>query len=206
MKTIGALLFPGFELLDVFGPLEMFGALPDDYRLVTVAEKAGPVESRQGPKAIADIALGEAAPYDILLVPGGRGTRREVDNDALISWLRRHAEACAIVATVCTGAALLARTGLVDGRKATTNKASFDWVRTQGSGVDWQQQARWVVDGKYWTSSGVSAGMDMALALIAHLSGPEKAKKAATYAEYRWNSDPNDDPFSDLYDLGSVNS
>ena len=140
-------------------------------------------------------------PYDILLVPGGRGTRREVDNGALIAWLRRHAEACEIVATVCTGAALLARTGLLDGRKATTNKASFGWVRTQGPGVDWQPRARWVVDGKYWTSSGVSAGMDMALALIAHLNGAETAQRVATYAEYRWNVDPDDDPFSALYDL-----
>ena len=204
MRTVGALLFPGFELLDVFGPLEMFGALPDDYRLVTLAENAGPVESRQGPKAVADIALGEAAPYDILLVPGGRGTRREVDNGALIAWLRGHAEACEIVATVCTGAALLARTGLLDGRKATTNKASFDWVRTQGPGVDWQPRARWVVDGKYWTSSGVSAGMDMALALIAHVNGAETAQRVATYAEYRWNVDPDDDPFSALYDHKSA--
>ena len=201
MRTVGTLLFPGFELLDVFGPLEMFGALPDDYRLVTLGEKAGPVESAQGPKAVADIALGEATPYDILLVPGGRGTRREVDNDALIAWLRSHAEACAITASVCTGAALLARTGLLDGRRATTNKASFRWVRTQGPGVDWQPQARWVVDGKYWTSSGVSAGMDMALALIAHLNGAETANRVATYSEYRWNSDPDDDPFSALYDL-----
>ena len=76
----------------------------------------------------------------------------------------------------------------------------------QGPKVDWQRRARWVADGKYFTSSGVSAGMDMAVALIAHLSGAEKAQQVATRAEYRWNSDPNDDPFSDLYDLGSVNS
>jgi putative intracellular protease/amidase len=201
VRTVGALLFPGFELLDVFGPLEMFGALPDDYRLTMLAEKAGPVASHQGPKAVADIALQDATPYDILLVPGGRGTRREVDNRALIAWLHRHAEACEIVATVCTGTALLARTGLLDGRKATTNKASFGWVKTQGSGVDWQPRARWVVDGKYWTSSGVSAGMDMALALIAHVNGTETAQRVATYAEYRWNVDPDDDPFSALYDL-----
>jgi putative intracellular protease/amidase len=201
MRTVGTLLFPGFEPLDVFGPLEMFGALPDDYRLVMLGEKAGPVDSAQGPKAVADIALGEATPYDILLVPGGRGTRREVENDALIAWIRRHVEACEIVATVCTGAALLARTGLLDRRRATTNKASFDWVTTQGPGGDWQPRARWVVDGKYWTSSGVSAGMDMALALIAQLNGAETAQRVATYAEYRWNSDPDDDPFSALYDF-----
>jgi len=200
MRTIGTLLFPGFELLDVFGPLEMLGALRDDFSLQMVAEVAGPVESRQGPKAVADAALADAKPYDILLIPGGRGTRREVDNAALIDGIRRHAQASRIVATVCTGAALLARTGLLDGRKATSNKASFGWVMEQGPNVVWQRRARWVVDGKYYTSSGVSAGMDMALALIASLSGPDKARSVADYAEYRWASDPDDDPFAALYD------
>ncbi|MFA9549914.1 MAG: DJ-1/PfpI family protein, partial [Hyphomicrobium sp.] len=77
MKTVGTLLFPGFELLDIFGPLEMFGALDDEYRLESMAESAGEIESRQGMKAIADIALADAKRYDILLIPGGRGTRHE---------------------------------------------------------------------------------------------------------------------------------
>ena len=201
MKTVGTLLFPGFELLDVFGPLEMFGALPDDFVLQMVAETEGPIESRQGPKAVADVTLADARPYDILLVPGGRGTRREVDNPALIDWLKQHAEASGIVATVCTGAALLARTGLLDGRKATSNKASFAWVTSQGPNVDWQPRARWVVDGKFYTSSGVSAGMDMALALIAAACGPDKARSVADYAEYRWIDDPDDDPFAVHYGL-----
>jgi transcriptional regulator GlxA family with amidase domain len=204
LRTVGTLLFPGFELLDVFGPLEMFGALAQEYRLETTAESAGAVESRQGTKAIADIALSSAKPYDILLIPGGYGTRREVGNEALIDWLRGHAEASSVVATVCTGAALLARTGLLDGRKATTNKASFRWVAEQGPNVRWQPRARWVVDGKYFTSSGVSAGMDMALALISNLSGAERAQQVATYTEYRWNSDPNDDPFCDASGLGDT--
>jgi putative intracellular protease/amidase len=201
VRTVGTLLFPGFELLDVFGPLEMFGALAGDFSLEMVAEHAGPVASSQGPKAIADIALADAKPYDVLLIPGGRGTRREVANQALIDWLRRHAEASGVVATVCTGAALLARTGLLDGHAATTNKAAFRWVMEQGPGVRWQPHARWVADGKYYTSSGVSAGMDMALALIAKLDGRDKAQQVAAYAEYRWNEDPNDDPFCALYDL-----
>jgi putative intracellular protease/amidase len=203
VKTVGTLLFPGFELLDVFGPLEMFGALPDDYSLQMVAEKPGPVASRQGPKAIADVALADAKPYDILLIPGGRGTRSEVDNAALIDWIGHHAAACEIVATVCTGAALLARTGLLDGHKATSNKAAFRWVMEQGPNVDWQPHARWAVDGKFWTSSGVSAGMDMALALIAALNGAEKAQGVAKYTEYRWVDDAADDPFGPLYDRGS---
>ena len=200
MRTVGTLLFPDFELLDVFGPLEMFGALGSEYRLEMVAQAAGPVKSRQGPSAIADVAIADARPYDILLIPGGRGTRRGVDNQALIGWIRDHAKRCEVVATVCTGAALLARTGLLDGSKATSNKASFGWVKEQGPDVHWQKHARWVVDGKYWTSSGVSAGMDMALALISQLSGADKARQVAVYAEYRWNSDADDDPFAALYD------
>ncbi len=202
MKTVGTLLFPGFELLDVFGPLEMFGALPDSYRLEMVAERPGPVASNQGPQAVADVALAEAKPYDIFLIPGGRGTRREVDNKVLVDWVRAHAESSTVVATVCTGAALLARTGLLDGRKATSNKAAFRWVMQQGPNVLWQPRARWVVDGKYFSSSGVSAGIDMALALIASLNGEETAERVATGAEYRWNRDPDDDPFAALYDLG----
>jgi len=196
MRTVGTLLFPGFELLDVFGPLEMFGALRDDYGLEMVAETAGAVASHQGPAAVAGTSIREAQPFDILLIPGGLGTRREVANKSLIDWIRAHAEKSPIVATVCTGAALLARTGLLDGRKATSNKVAFEWVVSQGPNVVWQRRARWVVDGKYYTSSGVSAGMDMALALIAELNGPDKAHTAANYAEYRWHSDPDDDPFA----------
>lgn len=196
MKTVGTLLFPGFELLDVFGPLEMFGILSDDYRLEMVAEHPGPIESRQGPKAIADVGINDAQPYDIFLIPGGRGTRREVSNAALIDWIKRHAQTSATVATVCTGAALLARTGLLDNRQATSNKLSFDWVVTQGPNVNWQRRARWCVDGKFYTSSGVSAGIDMALALIANLDGLDKAQHAAGFAEYVWNTDPDNDPFS----------
>lgn len=204
MRTVGTLLFAGFELLDVFGPLEMFGALRDDYRLEMVAQTAGPVESRQGPKAIADIAMADAEPYDILLIPGGQGTRREVGNEALIGFIARHAAASTIVATVCTGAALLARTGLIDGRKATSNKAALAWVKAQGPNVLWQNRARWVTDGKFWTSSGVSAGMDMALALIGELNGSAKADQVAAFAEYRWSRDPGDDPFAGLYDRANA--
>ena len=196
MKTVGTLLFPGFELLDVFGPLEMFGAPTEEFSLEMVAEQSGPVASRQGSKVIADISLADAKPYDILLVPGGLGVRAEVCNATLIDWLRQHGEESRIVATVCTGAALLARTGLLDGRKATTNKAAFRWVMEQGSSVRWQPRARWVIDEKYYTSSGVSAGMDMALSLIARLYNREIAQEAAKRMEYRWHEAADNDPFA----------
>ena len=90
----------------------------------------------------------------------------------------------------------MAKAGLLDGKRATTNKRAFDWVASQGPNVDWQRKARWVEDGKFITSSGVSAGTDMALALIARLCGIDRAREVAQWAEYVWNEDANDDPFA----------
>jgi len=122
-RTLGVVLFPGFELLDVFGPLEAFGGLPGLFRVVLVAEQSGPVASAQQVRAVADHGLADCPRLDLLLVPGGIGTREEVENRALLDWLARRAAEAEIVASVCTGAALLARAGVLDGRRATTNKA-----------------------------------------------------------------------------------
>jgi transcriptional regulator GlxA family with amidase domain len=101
-----------------------------------------------------------------------------------------------VTTTVCTGSALLARTGLLDDRPATSNKIAWDWVVAQGPRVRWQRRARWVDDGNVLTSSGVSAGIDMALALIARLNGRDLALTAARNMEYVWHEDPGDDPFA----------
>lgn len=193
---IGAVLFPGFELLDVFGPLELFAMLDDRVSITMLAQTAGEVPSAQGPRAIADASLADAARYDLILVPGGIGTRKAVQDERLIAQLISHSEAARYVTSVCTGASLLARAGLLDGREATTNKLVFDWVTTQGSRVQWIRRARWVVDGKFWTSSGVTAGMDMALAIIQHVFGREAAEDSARKAEYVWNEDSTHDPFA----------
>jgi transcriptional regulator GlxA family with amidase domain len=196
MRHVGALIFPKFELLDLFGPLQMLGMLPEEFRLSLVSAHGRLVSSNQGPTAQADRAIGEDGDYDILLIPGGMGTRTEVGNARLIAWLGETTGHCEIVASVCTGAALLARAGMLDGRRATTNKFAFDWVVSQGPNVHWQRRARWVEDGKYFTSSGVSAGIDMSLALIARLHGRSVARDVASWSEYRWNEDPDDDPFA----------
>ncbi|MGE9295416.1 MAG: DJ-1/PfpI family protein, partial [Puniceicoccales bacterium] len=107
---LGMVLFEGFELLDVFGPLEFFGRFPERFAIRMVAENAGQLASAQGPVVVADTALGDIDKLDILLVPGGRGTRREVDNVALINDLRRIGREADIVGSICTGAGLLART------------------------------------------------------------------------------------------------
>jgi transcriptional regulator GlxA family with amidase domain len=199
-RTLGVLLFEGFELLDVFGPCEAYGIrdLGGAFRIAMVAEKPGPIASAQGPPAVAEFGFDNCPRLDLILVPGGIGTRREVDNATLIAWLRARAAQAELVTSVCTGAGLLARAGLLDGRRATTNKRSFAWVESQGLQVNWIKQARWVEDGKFATSAGVSAGIDMALAIIARLIGAEAADKVADGMEYEWHRDPSWDPFSKI--------
>lgn len=200
-KTIGAVIFPGFELLDLFGPLEMFGMLEDAPVIRMVAATADPVASRQGPLSVVDQTFADGATFDLLLVPGGPGTRPGVEDKTLLDWLGQASDASALVTTVCTGSALLARTGRLDGVSATSNKAAFKWVMEQGPKVDWKPEARWVEDGKFMTSSGVSAGMDMALAAIQNLYGAEEAERVATRTEYDWKRDASWDPFAKIHGL-----
>lgn len=200
-RTLGALVFEGFELLDLYGPLEMFGMAGDLFEIRLVAESNREVASKQGPVALADDLFADGRRYDLLLVPGGMGTRREVDNAALTGWLAAQAATAELTMSVCTGAALLARAGLLDGRRATTNKAAFRWVESQGPKVVWQKVARWVEDGDLFTASGVSAGMDMSLAAIARLEDLETARKIALFAEYDWQEDPTVDPFAAAHGL-----
>ena len=193
---VGAVLFEGFELLDCFGPLEMFGLLEERARITVMAEKVGPVKSSGGPCAMAEATMAGSERFDVLLIPGGIGTRREITNPPFMAEMKRLAEASKIVATVCTGSLLLAKTGLIDGRKATSNKRVFQLVTSHAPKVDWITKARWVEDGKYFTSSGISAGMDMTLAVIAKLCGMETSLELAARAEYEWHQDSSWDPFA----------
>lgn len=201
MRRIGALIFPGFELLDVFGPMEMFGMLSKEFSLELIAETAGPVPSNQGLSAQATKSVEQGTDYDILFVPGGAGTRREVENQKLLDWITETAENSEYVLSVCTGSALLAKSGVLDDRRATTNKAAFAWVVEQGPRVDWVRKARWVEDGRFITSSGVSAGMDMALGAIALMHDTETAERVAMYCEYSWHQDKDLDPFAQMHGL-----
>jgi transcriptional regulator GlxA family with amidase domain len=193
---VGAILFEDFELLDFYGPLEMFGLLEGGAKITVVAEKTGAVKSSSGPCGMADATMAGSGGFDVLLIPGGIGTRKEMANPQFLAELKRLAEASRMVATVCTGSFLLARTGLLNGRKATSNKRVFQQVKTYAPKVEWIAKARWVEDGKYFTSSGVSAGMDMALAVIARLCGRETSLQIATRAEYEWHEDSSWDPFA----------
>jgi len=195
-RSIGIVLFPGFEMLDAMGPVELFGMHSDAFDIVIVAEKAGSVASDQGPKLVVDATFADDRQFDILLVPGGPGTRQQVENPVIVDWLRQASARAEYVTSVCTGAVLLAQAGILNGKRATTNKVSFAWVVSQGPTVDWVTEARWVEDGTVMTSSGVSAGMDMALALISRLLGEKAADDAALWAEYTWHKDRDYDPFA----------
>jgi transcriptional regulator GlxA family with amidase domain len=200
-RTVGVVLYPGFESLDVYGPVEAFGCLPGLFRVLMVAERPGPVASTQGPRTLADHGLADCPRLDVLLVPGGLGTREQVENRALLDWLERRAEEAQVVASVCTGSWLLARAGLLDGRRATTNKMFFAGAREHGPRVTWVPKARWVEDGKFVTSSGVSAGTDMALHVVARLAGRETADNVARAMEYEWHTDAAHDPFAAVWGL-----
>jgi transcriptional regulator GlxA family with amidase domain len=201
MKRLGVVLYPDFELLDVFGPVEMFGNLLGDVEVTMIGERAGTVRSAQGPSVVTEHGFGDCPRLDMFLVPGGMGTRVEVENPKILEFLTARAAEVDVAMTVCTGTALLARAGLLDGRRATTNKMFFQWVAEQGPKVHWVKEARWVEDGKFVTSSGVSAGMDMALGVIARLKGPDVSHTLAVATEYDWHQDASWDPFAKIHGL-----
>ena len=200
--TVGAVMYPGFEMLDMFGPLEMFSMISKPpVEIVMIAEDDGAVATARGqdisggPRVAPDYTFDNAPTVDILLIPGGFGTLPQLDNTAMLAFLQQASEQARVVCSVCTGSVLLARAGLLDHRRATTNKQFFALTAMVPSATRWLEQARWVEDGKFFTSSGVSAGMDMALALIAQLWDTDTAEAAAASAEYSWHRDADSDPF-----------
>lgn len=201
MRSIGIVIFEGFQALDVYGPVELFGFDKDAFTISLVAERDGPLASVQGPSSLPDQIFASAPQYDLLLVPGGAGARTEVTNKTLLAFIAAQSRHAELTASVCTGATLLAAAGVLKGKAATTNKRAWKWATSYGADIAWRAHARWVEDGNIFTSSGVSAGMDMTLAIIAKLLGIERAEEGAIYAEYRWNKDPSDDPFAALYGL-----
>jgi putative intracellular protease/amidase len=196
MKTLAALVFPGFETLDYFGPVEMLGGLGQEVQVITVGKGRDPVPSVHGQRIVIDKLTAEKNDYDLLLIPGGDSALIAAQDDELMQWIRESSTNAERVMAVCTGTVLLAMTGVLDGRKATTNKLDFNKTVPLAPNVDWVKEARWVEDGKFFTSSGVSAGMDMALAVMADLFGMAQADKLALGCEYEWHKDASRDPFA----------
>lgn len=195
MRTVVALVFDNFETLDLFGPVEVFGRLPESFQIQYVSLAGGIVSNQHGVK-LETIPIEELSDtIDILLVIGGQGTRALVKNVAFCNKLKALSQCATWVLSVCTGSALLARTGELDNIKATSNKRAWQWVIEQSSTVNWIPKARWVKDNKFYTSSGVSAGIDMTFAFISEQLGYDSARGIADEIEYRWNENSLQDEF-----------
>ena len=187
------LLFEDFETLDVFGPVEVLSRI-DNVKLHYISISGGLIKSKQGHYTQTESTT-EIASNSILVIPGGQGTRNLVSNELFITTLRNLCDRAKNVLSICTGSALLAKSGVLDNRKATSNKKAFDWVKSISQNVNWIKKARWIVDEKYYTSSGVSAGIDMSLGFISDLFGKEKAEQIACDIEYIWNRNKECDVF-----------
>lgn len=184
--NFGILVFNDVEELDFVGPWEMltmwskFADGPD--QCLIVSESPGPIRCAKGLSINPHVSFADCPPLDGLLVPGGQGTRREVDNPVLVDFVMRQARHCQAVLSVCTGAFVLHAAGLLSGKKATTHWGSLDRLRALGDVTVVEQ--RHVQDGKVWSSAGVSAGIDLMLAFIASVGGDEAAGKVQFGAEY----------------------
>ena len=188
-RTIGIALFDGAEELDWAGPWEVLAAwaeqFPDDgVRVFTVAREQRPVTCAKGLRVLPDETWETAPPVDVLVYPGGRGTRPQLGDEAVRSWVRGHAERGALVASVCTGALVLADAGLLDGRPATTHWGSLELLPTLGREIEVRPDERFVDTGDVITAAGVSAGIDMALHLVARLHSVERARQVRRYIQY----------------------
>ncbi len=190
---LNVFLFEGFETIDAMGPVEML-AYAGVYDIRFYGMAAGVVKSAQG-VPVAVEAVEKADPEGLLLLPGAAPQWLKLSPEffARVKFLAEHAP---WVLTVCTGSVLLGRTGLLDGRRATTNKNAVPMALKTLPAVRWQKSARWCADGKFYTSSGLTAGMDMALGFISDRFGSEKADAVAQYTEYVRSADPTKDPFA----------
>jgi transcriptional regulator GlxA family with amidase domain len=199
-RTVGILVFPEVEVLDFCGPFEVFSSAalpapdgqpePHLFRPLIVAERLETTRCRGGLLVVPHHTLDDHPPLDIIVVPGGFGTRRERTNPAVLGWIARQQAAGALVTSVCTGAFLLAANGMLDGHPATTHWSTIDWLREEHPAIDVRDDRRIVDLGRIVTSAGVSAGIDMALHVVARLHGEETARRTARDMEYDgWPAD-----------------
>jgi transcriptional regulator GlxA family with amidase domain len=193
-KHVGIVLFEDIEVLDFCGPFEVFAATrlneanrreePSPFAVWLIAEDNAPVVTAGGMKVVPNHTFTRCPKLDILVVPGGWGTRRELNNPALLEWLRRRAPEVETLTSVCTGALLLAAAGLLDGRRATTHWRSLDWLRESFPAVTVDYDQHVVEDGAIFTSAGIAAGIDLALKVVARYHGETVARATAKHMEY----------------------
>jgi transcriptional regulator GlxA family with amidase domain len=198
-RKVGILVFPEVEVLDFCGPFEVFSVTRLDeerrrqdqspYDLVLVAEQPGVIVATGGLKVVADHTLDDCPPLDVLVVPGGWGTRREMMNDRLIKWLKERARQVTTLTSVCTGSLLLGKAGLLDGQRATTHWRVLEEMRILFPAANVIDDQHVVEEGDLLTSAGISAGIDMALRVVARHHGEAIARATARYMEYPFPDD-----------------
>jgi transcriptional regulator GlxA family with amidase domain len=190
-RNVAVLLFPDVELLDFAGPFEVLSVAnrwsdPAAFSVYTVAEKPGPLATKDGLSVNPRHLLADCPPPDLLVVPGGLGTRREMNNEALVAWLGQAAAKAEVVLSVCTGALLLAKTGLLNGLTVTTHHGAIDLLRQVAPNATIREGVRFLDNGSVVLSAGVAAGIDAALHVVSKLLGREHAEKTARHIEYQW--------------------
>jgi len=189
LRTIGILLFDGVEELDAVGPWEVLSywtrrSPEDGYQVVTLSRSGGPVACAKGLTVDAQHSYDDVPPLDVLVYPGGRGTRAHVEDPAQLDWVRAQREQVSLLASVCTGSLVYASAGLLRGRPATTHWAALDLLAELDPTVELRPDDRFVDDGDVVTAAGVSAGIDMALHLVARLAGPDRAREVRRGIQY----------------------
>ncbi len=194
MKTVGIFIFDEVEVLDFAGPFEVFNIAGkrDDlepFEVFTISEKKAPVYARGKLEVTAHFSFANHPKIDILLIPGGYGTRPLLENEAVLKWIQTQAGEVEYLLSVCTGALLLGKLGLLDGLEATTHFMSYDLLQELAPKTKVQRGARFCDNGKIITSAGVSAGIDMAFYMVAKLAGQAIAIETARYIEYPWPRD-----------------
>jgi transcriptional regulator GlxA family with amidase domain len=190
----GILVFDDVEVLDFCGPYEVFATTrlnesrrredSSPFEPLLVAERPEPVIASGGMRVLPDHKLDDCPPLDVLLVPGGWGVRRELSNRRLLGWISARAKEAGTPASVCTGAMLLGEAGLLDERRATIHWRSLDWMQDSFPSVEVGRELRVVDEGDIVTSAGISAGIDLALTLVARHCGEEVARSTARHMEY----------------------
>ncbi|RXK54686.1 DJ-1/PfpI family protein [Oleiharenicola lentus] len=193
-RTVAILLFDDVEVLDFAGPFEVFSVTRELageklFNVHTVGLTPGTIRARNGLKVVPEHTLETVPAPDLLLVPGGYGTRMLLNQARVVEWVRRNAAKAEIVASVCTGSLLLAKAGLLAGSPATTHFQCFDLLRELEPTATVREDVRFTDHGRILTAAGISAGIDLSLHIVARLHGFETAQRTAVYMEYHWRND-----------------
>ena len=190
-RNVAILIFDDVEVLDFAGPFEVFSVTRRSrdvkpFNVYTVAEHKHPVLARNNLSVNPTLGMDDCPRPDIVVVPGGWGTRSAMHNAGMIDWIRRTAAEAELVLSVCTGALLLAKAGLLDNLNATTHHLQFDLLAQTAPATTVLRDRRFVDSGRIVTAGGISAGIDASLHVVSRLLGPDVARETADYMEYRW--------------------